>query len=309
MKKPKPQVQFRYYEMPPGSQVLALFGTEWIREYGNDLEALHFHNCIEIGYCKAGGGAIDYGNRKIPYASGSITIVPPNHLHHTNSYIGQKCHWEFLFVDVESILEIHFPRHAHRREQLKRCIYKKAMVLHHENHPQIAALILTIIDEHRMKAEHYNDSVRGILLSLVICLARLCDCETNETKSDESIGTIAPAIEYVTKYYSKKITISMLAEACHLSETHFRRLFSKSMNMSPQEYVNRMRIEAAGKLLHTTNDDIGKIALKCGFSTASAFNRNFKDIFGMSPKQFKKDPQHYARKLGDRQILPFEGWR
>ena len=319
MKHSKAKAQFRYYETPPDSNVLALLGSRWTREYGNDTEILHFHNCLEIGYCIEGGGTMNYGGKKQDYKARSITVVPPNYPHHTNSFLGKKCCWEFLFVDVESILKVQFPERPPLRTQLIQNIYRNAFLLQGDEHPQIENIILAIMDEHRKKRKYYKDSVKGLLQSLVVCLVRLCDdmdANTNRDAStsaginvDGSITAISPAIDYVAKHYREKITILSLAEACHLSETHFRRLFSQSMNITPQAYINLIRIEEVSRLLHTTNESIGEIAVKCGFVTPSTLNRNFKEIVGMSPAQFRKDTQYYTSKLEDEKILSYEGWR
>jgi AraC-like DNA-binding protein len=309
MKHSKIKAQFRYYEVPPDSNVLALLGAGWIREYGNDTDILHFHNFLEIGYCVEGGGTMNYVGKKHPYTKGSITVVPPNYIHHTNSYPGEKCHWEYLFVDVESVLEKQFPGRLPLRTWFIQSIYRNALVMHQETSSKIADLILAVMDEHRSKGKYYKESVKGLLQSLIVCLARLSDDDMEEVSTGMSVSAIAPAIDYVAKHYREKITILSLAETCHLSETHFRRLFSQSMNISPQAYINLIRIEEVCKLLQTTEESISEIAVKCGFMTPSTLNRNFKEIVGMSPMQFRKDEQYYTSKSDDEKILSYEGWR
>jgi AraC-like DNA-binding protein len=309
MKNPQAKVQYRYYETPPDCHVLALLGTGWIREYGNDIDEQHFHNHLELGYCHNGAGTLTFGDRKIPYAAGMFSVVPPNYLHSTNSVPGKKCHWEYLFVDVESFLAGLFPDHSFVREQLSRKIYREAMLIKHEENPQIANLILAVLDEHRTKSGLYLESVGGMLRSLLICLARLCGSNLSDIGTGKHIGVISAGIDYVARHYKEKITVSMLAEACHMSETHFRRLFLQSMHISPLAYVNRIRVEAACKFLFTTNEPISDIAVKCGFITITALNRNFKAIIGMPPSKWRKDTQYYERKLSDSNILPYEGWR
>ena len=49
-KKKKPKMEYRYYEIPAGSPVLALLGEKWIQNYGRNIDYLHFHNHLEIGY-------------------------------------------------------------------------------------------------------------------------------------------------------------------------------------------------------------------------------------------------------------------
>ena len=53
-KKRKPKMELRYYKMPEGSPILALLGQKWIQNYGNDVDYLHFHNYLEIGFCYEG---------------------------------------------------------------------------------------------------------------------------------------------------------------------------------------------------------------------------------------------------------------
>ena len=308
MKTKQSHVQYRYYETPPNSHILPLLGTGWIREYGNDIDELHFHNRLEIGYCYDGAGTLTLGERKLPYTGGMFSIIPPNYLHTTNSLIGHKCQWEYLFVDTEGFLKENYPDNSYISKLLIKKIHKEAVLLKGEDNMKISELILNIMDECRMKNEFYLESIRGLLLSFLICAARVCgDTECYNTEAS-NIGTIAPAIEYIEKNYSEKIKITDLAKTCHLSETHFRRLFTRSMHVSPLNYINRIRVETACKLLLTTDDAISDIAVKCGFITMCDLNRNFKDILETSPSQWRKDTQYYERKLKDKIILPYEGW-
>ena len=49
-KRKKPKMEFRYYQMPAGSPILALLGQKWRQNYGKGVDYLHFHNYLEIGY-------------------------------------------------------------------------------------------------------------------------------------------------------------------------------------------------------------------------------------------------------------------
>jgi len=309
MKHLQTKLQYRYYEIPPDSHMLALLGAGWIREYDNDKEGLHFHNILEIGYCRSGGGFLTYRDKKLTYEKRMFSIIPAQYPHNTNSRPGKKCHWEFLFINVDSFLAKMIPNNTFARAQLTRRINKDAFLLRHEEHPQIANLILSIMDEHRAKADLFLESVNGMLQSLLVCMARLSGDDLSDAEAGKDVGAIAAGIEYVDKNFSEKINISTLADACHMSETHFRRVFLQSMNITPLAYINRIRIEAACRLLHTTNEPIGDIAVKCGFITITALNRNFKEIVGMTPTQWRKDSNYYERKLKSDVILPYEGWR
>ena len=50
-KKKKPKMEYRFYEIPAGSPVLALLGEKWKQSYGRDIDYLHLRNHLEIGFC------------------------------------------------------------------------------------------------------------------------------------------------------------------------------------------------------------------------------------------------------------------
>jgi AraC-like DNA-binding protein len=306
--KQQTKFQYRYYDVPPDSHVLALLGTNWIGHYGGQ-DMLHFHNCLEIGYCHAGRGTVTYGNKKLPYEKGMFSVIPAQHSHDTESSPGSICHWEYLFINVNEFLKKMMPKNAFARTQLLRQINNNALLLRHDENPHIANLVLSIMTEHRTRSDLFLWSVSGMLQALIVYIARLgCD-DQPVAQLNESIGVIAPSLDYVDSHYSEKITVSALADACYLSETHFRRLFVQTMNISPLAYINRVRVEAACRLLHDTNESIGNIAVKCGFITITVLNRNFKEIIGVTPTQWRREANIRDRKLADNVILPYEGWR
>lgn len=63
MARKKDNLEFRYYDIPHGEPLLALYGDDWIRPYGYDknlkpIVDLHFHNLMEVGWCCYGAGEI-----------------------------------------------------------------------------------------------------------------------------------------------------------------------------------------------------------------------------------------------------------
>ncbi len=86
-KKRKMKMEFRYYQMQDGSPILALLGEKWEQNYGRDVDYLHFHNYLEIGYCYSGAGELVLGEETVRFAGREFTIIPPNFPHTTTSDI------------------------------------------------------------------------------------------------------------------------------------------------------------------------------------------------------------------------------
>ena len=119
---------------------------------------------------------------------------------------------------------------------------------------------------------------------------------------------ISDTLDYIADHYRENIKIARLSANCHLSESHFRRLFSKYVHMSPAEYVNLVRIRTACEYLKKTDKSVTDIATECGFAADSTFNRNFRKMVGMSPAEWRKRGENYEQQLLKFDIQTEEGW-
>ncbi len=80
-----------------------------------------------------------------------------------------------------------------------------------------------------------------------------------------------------------EITVSTLADECGLSTSHFAHSFRQTFGESPYRWLVNRRVEMAKDLLIHTTLPLVQIALKCGFSDQTSFNRSFKRVVGASP--------------------------
>lgn len=119
---------------------------------------------------------------------------------------------------------------------------------------------------------------------------------------------ITSVLDYVSYHYMEDIKVEDLANICYISETHFRRVFTSYMKMSPLEYINTVRVYTACELLETTDAPVADVAHKCGFTTNSTFNRNFKQLMGVTPLEWRKRPESYEQQLLRFDIHSEKGW-
>lgn len=97
---------------------------------------------------------------------------------------------------------------------------------------------------------------------------------------------LARAMEHLQSHYAEGVRVGALAELAEVSvaqlERHFRRVFQ----LTPQQALTKLRIEAAMRLLRS-EDSVADIGLACGFTDQSAFARQFKATVGMTPREFR----------------------
>lgn len=308
IKKKKGSFEFRYYELPADFPVLALLGDRWVRAYEFG-ENLHFHSQLEIGYCYWGSGELAIEDNFYPFSAGNVSFIPRNVPHSTCSDNGLLSKWEYLFVDIEEIMKLLYPNNQLYVTSFTSQISSDAFCLHEKNYPKIGQLVVEIMNEMRNGAHYYRESVKGLLLALFVEISRLnITEEVGLMPHIDKSNAISTALTYISINYMKEIKILELARMCHMSETHFRRMFQYIMHMKPLDYINTVRIRMSCILLRSTTNSILNIAIKSGFPTITTYNRNFNKIIGMTPLKWRNNSTNTERDLKNYTIMKLPGW-
>jgi AraC-like DNA-binding protein len=113
--------------------------------------------------------------------------------------------------------------------------------------------------------------------------------------SPPMVGRIARAVAIMHESYAKPLHISELAAAVRLSRSQFDRQFHRLFGTTPREYLQRVRVSAACRLLEETDQKTTQIALATGFYDHSHFSRTFRRIMGSCPQVFRR--RHGAQRL------------
>ncbi len=94
--------------------------------------------------------------------------------------------------------------------------------------------------------------------------------------------------EYMISNFSNRISLEELASMANLSQSHFRRAFQRSIGVPPHQYLLKLRIEAAERMLAETQLPLSLVALSCGFSSQSHITRVMKQWRGVTPGHIRK---------------------
>lgn len=106
------------------------------------------------------------------------------------------------------------------------------------------------------------------------------------TSSEDTI--LSHAMEYIRQNTANRITVDKLADFCHCSQSYLSRIFKRRTGLNINVYVNKVRVEQAKNSLLLSNDSIGEIASRVGFSDPNYFSRVFTQMIGISPKEFRR---------------------
>ncbi|MGO4714397.1 AraC family transcriptional regulator [Bradyrhizobium sp. 2TAF24] len=152
----------------------------------------------------------------------------------------------------------------------------------------LSALLLTAVQQERTTNQLFVDQV-GLSL-----LAHFAQTYGGLRARDAAVqGGLAPwqerrAKEIMRARFSSPLTIADIAAECRLSPSYFARSFKCTTGIAPHEFLSRMRIDEAKRLLLTTKLPLADIALICGFVDQSYFTRVFTRNVGTSPGAWRR---------------------
>lgn len=109
-----------------------------------------------------------------------------------------------------------------------------------------------------------------------------------ENTQDMYSDRFSKITEYILRNFHREITLQEVANEAHMAITTFCNFFKEHFRMTFVEYLNTIRIGHVCKLLAHDDKNIISIAYECGFNNLANFNRQFKRIKGMTPKEYRK---------------------
>lgn len=295
-------IEYRIYELEPDKPFLCLHGEEWrISDILSDR--LHFHNCLEIGYCLSESGFLGFENGvTLPFKARDIFLIPRFVPHTTCSSPGCRSRWNYLFIDPDVISRGLGMRSSSQHQSIAgSCLHITAA-----SHPRIYFICKCLLEEAKERAQTDLSLFTLYALTLNAELRSLLSGRDKKSDARSRAFVLKPALEYINTHYADPCSVEKLSELCHLSQTHFRRLFLSIMGTTPLQYVIQIRIRQACILLNTTSDPITGIAQAVGINSISSFNRNFLHIMGVSPQKYRSAQKPAAQKKTH--ILPYQGW-
>jgi AraC-like DNA-binding protein len=304
MSRPRRTVlEYRNYELPADFPIRVLTGDQW---HISPIPGkhLHIHNCLEIGICHTSGGTMVFNNQHIHFSAGDVTCIARNVPHTTWSDPEEASRWSYLFLDPDALLG---PAALHPIGGLKDAGYFLSdchLLLHGDRDSWAKRYAEDIVQEMVEQPPGYQARVQGLCVALLIGMLRVYSQEETESVRDPEMSFLSPALDYVHENYMLDCPQERLSQACHLSPTHFRRVFKEEIGTSPLAFLHQTRILKSCALLRSSGLSVTEVAGKVGYNSLSSYNRHFSQAMGCTPMAWRKTAMDSPRPS----LLTFTGW-
>lgn len=140
---------------------------------------------------------------------------------------------------------------------------------------------------HLVKSNNYILEENTLLMQIISIVAQSSNTSQPPIRKD-----ILHAMEHMKTHLSEDFSIEKYAASVNLSSSRFSHLFTKTVGISPHQYLTRLRLEWAQTYLRDSTMSIAEISDTVGFSDPLYFSRLFSKTYGLSPKAYRDGNRH-----------------
>lgn len=150
----------------------------------------------------------------------------------------------------------------------------------------VRALVDQMLHVQEELGERSQDELRLLLTQLLLVLRRQQEVDAATAARETRVARV---VRHLHGHYTEHIELEALAERFYVSRHHLSREFRRHTGTTVISYVNDLRVDQARRLLIETELPISRIAADVGFSTATHFNRVFRERMGVTPRHVRRE--------------------
>ena len=159
--------------------------------------------------------------------------------------------------------------------------------------PQTAVTLLQQMLREQENMDAYSTDITISQLTILLMLLLRGDgAPPQKLKASNSIHSdneiIRQAQQYISTHIRQKLSVPSVAAQVDVSPSYLTALFHKNLQISPGEYIRRMKLQESKQMIRENSMNFTQIAEELQYSTVHHFSRQFKEKFGITPSEYAK---------------------
>ena len=233
------------------------------------------HSMLELTYVDKGSLHSVVDGQDVLLKQGDMMIYGPNQ-------------WHVQYADVDvvtSFVTITFNLEGERLENL---LDRKFST------PQRAMELLHQMLKERDEPDAYSEDMLISQLNqlLLVLLRQDGTAEQSKPRTGSAINSeneiIRRAQQYVGEHIREQLSVPIVARHADVSASYLTALFRKNLQISPGEYIRRIKLQESRQMIREGNLNFTEIAAALQYSTVHHFSRQFKEKFGITPTEYAR---------------------
>lgn len=251
----------------------------------------HWHDDVELIVIQSGQGIVNVDTISYGVKAGDIIVVRPGQIHSIYQAGGYIMEYENIIFQPTLLNTAasdlctgqFFDSYLNRKYELP-VLLDSAV----KNYKELNECIQQIDQYCHKTPINYQMMIKSYLYQFFYLFAQ-GEESLVVSENRKNLGKIKQVIRYVETHYSEEITIELVAKELGFSSSHFMKFFKKNMHVTFTSYLNDYRLNRGSELLKDTDYPIAEIMERVGYNNLSYFNRQFKEYFQMTPREYRKN--------------------
>ncbi|CAG7599585.1 HTH-type transcriptional activator RhaR [Paenibacillus solanacearum] len=229
-------------------------------------------------YTLSGEGRLELGNTtyRVPRHHGFFVTIPSAHRYYYDPSV--QTPWEFIWIKLNMEGSSHYWQH------FVQSFGPVAAIKPDSDTILLLQKLYNDVAAKKFADSKYDMSVR--VHEWLLTLLRLSEGEKHP--SSDWPEPVRLANQFIERHYGEPVSLEQIANAAQLSKHYLCKTFRKFTGTTPIDYLRKLRIEEAVRLLQHTDIPISQIAMKTGFDNASYFGKVFHQLVGITPTEFRQ---------------------
>lgn len=254
----------------------------------------HHHDFCELVFVTHGFGTQCLEGKDLPVKAGDVFLFQG----HQSHYFHHRDHLKLINVMYREEL---IGQHGNHFKQMpgygamfllepshrKRHNFASSLSLSREQLTSVEDILSVMISEQESKDPGFEVVIRAKLLELITYVSRAY-MGVEKTSESQSLLRISKLISVMENTYEKNWTLDEFVKLSGMSKSSLLLTFRKAVGQTPLAYLLSLRIQRAGELLKSSSRQITDIAYEVGFNDSNYFTRQFKQITGHTPRDFRE---------------------
>lgn len=255
----------------------------WSRFENDWPSTMHFHAFTEFMYIVNGEGKLLLENGEFIIKEGDVVMINPS-TPHTETSQTQNCLEYYIFAIENISFEL--------TSENAKANYENVFIYNIDSldgRKLLLALFKRIESELTMQKNYYEVYAQSLINEALIYILRKTNVKDVEYESTAAPRECAFVKRFIDLHFAEKLTLEDIAKKTFFSKFYVIHSFKKQYGITPIQYLLSKRLEEAAVLLKTTNMSVTSVCSGIGFSSPSQFARAFKEKYGITPQNFRKD--------------------
>ncbi len=232
------------------------------------------HSMLELNYVDQGSMHSVADGKDLLLEQGDMVLYAPNQ-------------WHMQYADVDIA-----PRFVTFSFDVSGCDMSPLFNRIIKPPQQAVNLLQMMLREWEHTDQYSTDMVISMLTQLLLLLQRSNEDSAGKLTASNTLHSentiIRRAQQYIVEHIREKLTVPSVAKMVDVSPSYLTALFHKNLQISPGEYIRRIKLQESKQMIRENDMNFTEIAAQLQYSTVHHFSRQFKEKFGITPSEYAK---------------------